>query len=168
MGDNYMNFFPADPSLPKPDWPKLRALLLQQGFIQLPRQASGIVCKVGGLWHDIGHDRQLPNYHSRQVADIAQLVVALKDTAVIPQDFRLESGATVAELAATLRQGGFVSPSFAPSFEEEFVAGPGVQPFLRRSRRRSTLLHHLRGSWQSDRRLSRAGKPVRAAGHSRY
>jgi hypothetical protein len=129
MGDSYMNFFPADPTLPKPDWPKLRELLLQHGFIAPLRQASGIVYEARGLWHDIGHDRQLPNYYRRQVTDLAQLMTALKDKAVIPQDFVLEASATVKELVAVLRQGRFLSPTFAPSFQEEFVAGAAYNHF---------------------------------------
>ena len=129
MGDNYMNFFPADPSLPKPDWPKLRELLLQRGFIAPLRQASGIVYKASSLWHDIGQDRQLANYYRRNVMDLEQLLAALKDAAVIPLEFKLEHGSTTAELLALLRQGGFVSTGFAPSFEEEFVAGPAYTRF---------------------------------------
>jgi hypothetical protein len=129
MGETFMNFFPADPGLPKPDWPKLRELLLQCGFIAPPRQSAGIVYKARSLWHDIGHDRQIPNYHRRDVTDFAQLVAALKDTAVIPREFMFEQGATAAELAAVLHQRGFVSATFAPSFEEEFVADPAFSRF---------------------------------------
>jgi hypothetical protein len=129
MGDTFMNFFPADPGLPKPEWHKLRDLLLRRGFVEPPKQGAGVVYEASNLWHDVRHDRQMSDDHRQDVTDLAQLVAALKDTAVIPRDFRLEHGSTVAELAALLRQGGFVSAGFAPSFKEEFVAGPAFSRF---------------------------------------
>jgi hypothetical protein len=130
MGDNYMNFFPADPRLPKPDWPRLRGQLLQCGFVKSPRQGGGIAYSVGGLWHDIGHDRGISNYHRQRMKDVAQLVAALKNATVVPQDFRIDAGAvTIPELATLLRQGGFVSPDFALSFSEEFDAGAAFEHF---------------------------------------
>jgi hypothetical protein len=129
MGENFMNFFPADPRLPNPNWLKLREPLLQSGFIEAPRRGGGITYSAGHLWQDIGHDRGIPKYHHQDVKDLAQLIAALKTTAVVPQDFRLDHVRTVTELADLLRQSSFVSPAFALSFKEEFVAGPAFQRF---------------------------------------
>src|SRR6266478_1056498 len=130
MGDNYMDFFPADPRLPKPDWPRLREQLLQCGFIKPPRQGGGIAYSPDHLWHDIGHDRGIPNYHRQRMKNLAQLITALKNAALVPQEFRIQhEGTTIPELATILRQGGFVSPAFAVSFEEEFDAGAAFSSF---------------------------------------
>ena len=57
MSDNYMVLFPAVPLQPKPDWPRLRAQLLQRGFLREPtlRRPDHVV--VHHLWDRIPEDR---------------------------------------------------------------------------------------------------------------
>jgi len=130
MGENYMIFFPADPRLPKPDWPRLRKQLLERGFIQPPRQGGGITYSAFGLLQDIGYDRDIPTNHQWGIKTIPQLVGVLKRMAVVPPDFQVEhDGMTIPELASELRNGGFVSRKFAVSFSERFDIGPAFADF---------------------------------------
>ena len=129
MGENYMQFFAADPRLPKPDWPRLREQLLQCGLIERPQQGGGISHSPGRLWKDIGHDRAIPDYHKQRIEDISQLVDSLKKATVVPPDFRVEHSTTIPELANALHCGGFVSPEFALSYSEQFDVGPAFADF---------------------------------------
>jgi hypothetical protein len=130
MGENYMQFFPADPRLPKPDWRRLREQLLERGLIKPPRQGGGITYTPGSFWRDIGHDRAIPDYHKLRIKDISQLVDALKNAAIVPRDFGIEhDGTTIAELASALRNGGLVSSELALSYSEQFDIGPAFADF---------------------------------------
>lgn len=132
MGDNFMNFFPADPRLPKPDWPRLRERLRQRGFIKEPRSGGGTTYSVRELWADIRYDRRIKHFRFPydEVRDLAHLVGGLKEGGVLPADFRTPSNdMSIPELAELLQRDGFVSAEFAPSFEEEFEAGPDFAKF---------------------------------------
>lgn len=128
----YLYIFPADPLVPKPDWPPLRAQLLRSGLLQEKIGGTAPEYDFDRFWGDIRRDRHLQHVKIpvHNIRSLGQLVQNLIAVGVVPPGFQSGHEATsIPDLAASLRAGGFVSTDFALSFEEEFEIGPSFDKF---------------------------------------
>lgn len=126
MGEIYMNLFPADHRLPKPDWPHLRGQLLDRGFMREPmrrRYDWGIEAR---LWERIVSDRGRRHARSPDSIDnLNHFLEGLKFLGFVPKEFTVDCGALdIDGFIALLKHHGWISAGFVFPDTESFLPGP--------------------------------------------
>jgi len=126
MGDTYMTLFPADPRQSKPDWPDLRARLLERGFILEPRGSAIPLYSLWDLWDGIMEDRaQGRRFRPNGMRSLESLLGGLKNLDLVPMTFQLDCSAfTIIEFTAALQERGWLSAKFVFASDELFSPGP--------------------------------------------
>ena len=125
MGESYMYVFPANPLRPKPDWAKLRAQLLERGFMSDPSERP-IADAASDLWWGIVNDRMpgtRPDVGNWR--DLNGLLEGLKEISLVPADFSPDCSALgIPAFVSLLKERGLLSSGFNfPEFEF-FRPGP--------------------------------------------
>jgi hypothetical protein len=125
MGDSFMILFPADPLRPKPDWPRLRGQLLENGFLRDPKLRHIGYDVVHDLWRRILDDRgQRHRPAPVRLAGLDTLLDDLRDQEIVPSSFTLDCARlSVVDFIAALRQHRYILPSFVFPQQESFSPG---------------------------------------------
>jgi hypothetical protein len=126
MGESFMNLFPADPLRSKPDWPRLRAQLLERGFLRDPKLRRIEFGLVHSLWNRIVGDRGRPDYRAPdRLRGLDTLLDELKAIDLVPPSFALDCGElTIPDFVSALKQHGCLTSRFVFPEQEGFSPGP--------------------------------------------
>jgi hypothetical protein len=132
MSDTFLYVFPADPLMAKPDWAQLKHGLLERGLVAVPKEGPRLVYSTDKLWSNISQDLRLESDHSacRSTSTLAGILAILRQKAVVPPYFVVDTtGMSIPQFAEALKQGGYLSPGFVPSFDEELHQGASFASF---------------------------------------
>jgi hypothetical protein len=124
MGSVSMQVFPADCRWPKPDWQRLRAELIQRGFMCKP-SVRPVGDVTGYLWARIVEDRTGTCREWPLLRDLNAVMASLRSLGLVATDFGLNCSVLgVSGLVELLKERGWVSRDFEfPAFED-FAPGP--------------------------------------------
>jgi hypothetical protein len=149
MSDTFLYVFPADPLMAKPDWAQLKRGLLERGLIAVPKDGPRLVYSTDKLWSDITKDLRLESDHlaRRKTSTLEGMLAILHEKSVVPPYFAIDTaGMSIPQFAEVLKQRGYLSPGFVPSFKEELYQGPSFASYCDLSRAdNSTVITYIDG-----------------------
>jgi len=124
MSQSFMNLFPADPLRPKPDWPRLRAQLLECGFLRDPKPRRAEFGVSRHLWDRIVFDRGRTDRAPDEFGGLHTVLDGLKRIELVPTSFTLDDSMfTISGFISVLKLNGYLSSGFTFPEQEGFSPG---------------------------------------------